>query len=303
MKKLLEIKNLKKSFGKIAAVDGISFVVEKGCCFGLLGPNGAGKTTSIEMIEGITAPSSGEILYKGAALGRRFKEEIGIQFQNTQLLDFLTVKETLETFANLYAFPVSLEDLAKRCQLEDIMERRNNRISGGQKQRLLLALALLNDPELIFLDEPTTGLDPQARHHTWEIVETIKKAGKTLILTTHYMEEAQILCDEIAIMDKGKIIARGAPDTLVKALSEELTISIPSNCFTKPPDQLFSAPDQKKILGNFFQNHQRYEFHTSYVTEAFQLFLDKKVDLNQVWVRKKNLEDLFLEMTGRRLRE
>ena len=303
MQKVLEISNLKKRYGRVKAVNGISFFVEKGCCFGLLGPNGAGKTTCIEIIEGITAPSSGQIRYKGRPMGRRFKEEIGIQFQSTQLLDFLSVKETLETFARLYAPPVSLDVVINQCQLGDILNRRNNRISGGQKQRLLLALALLNDPELIFLDEPTTGLDPQARHHTWEIVASIKNAGKTLIMTTHYMEEAQTLCDEIAIIDQGRIIAQGAPETLVKELSGELTITIPRRGFPESAKGLFSTIGRQKIPGRFVENQHHYEIHTSGVNQVFRLFLENNVDLSQVSVRKQNLEDLFLEMTGRQLRQ
>jgi ABC-2 type transport system ATP-binding protein len=168
MEPILEVKELKKYFPEVKAVDGISFAIEPGICFGLLGPNGAGKTTAIEVIEGILDPTAGEIYYKGKKRGHSFKNEVGIQFQNTELPQYLTIKETLQTFRNLYDRKAELDYLIKTCRLEEILDRDNRKISGGQKQRLLLAMALANDPELIFLDEPTTGLDPQARRHLWD---------------------------------------------------------------------------------------------------------------------------------------
>jgi ABC-2 type transport system ATP-binding protein len=214
MQPILNVKNLKKYFSDVKAVDGIDLSIESGICFGLLGPNGAGKTTTIEVIEGILNPTAGEILYKGNSRKNNFKEEIGIQFQNTELPQYLTVKETLETFCRLYNKQCEIDYLIEICHLKDILKRDNRKISGGQKQRLLLAMALVNDPELLFLDEPTTGLDPQARRHLWEIVKNIKSQKKTIVLTTHYMEEAEILCDKIAIMDHGKIIEYGTTEEL-----------------------------------------------------------------------------------------
>ncbi len=212
---ILEVKNLVKYYKNIKAVDNISFSIKEGTCFGLLGQNGAGKTTTVEIMEDIITQSSGEILFRGRPRGPSFKEEIGIQFQHTELLAFLTVEETLETFAKLYKNSLDVKKIMEICKLEKIKKQLNNKISGGQKQRLLLGLALLNDPDLMFLDEPSTGLDPQARQYMWHIIKKAGKQGKTIILTTHYMEEAEVLCDEIIIMDYGRIIARGSPEQLI----------------------------------------------------------------------------------------
>ena len=212
---IIEVKNLTKKYNGNTAVDGIFLAIARGSCFGLLGPNGAGKTTTVEMMENIIAQDSGDIYYKGGERDGSFNQEIGIQFQHTELLAFLTVEETLKTFAAFYHKHLPVEDIISLCMLENIKRSLNNKISGGQRQRLLLGLALLNDPELIFLDEPSTGLDPQARKHIWEIIHDINKKGRTIILTTHYMEEAESLCDTIAIMDKGRIIEQGSPENLV----------------------------------------------------------------------------------------
>ena len=212
---ILQIDGLVKRYKSITAVDNISFSIREGICFGLLGQNGAGKTTTVEMLEDIITPTSGTILFKGRQRDRAFREKIGIQFQHTELLAFLTVDDTLKTFSKFYKTPLPLARIKQLCMLDTIAKQMNDKISGGQKQRLLLGLALLNDPDLLFLDEPSTGLDPQARQHMWRIIQGIKKQGKTIVLTTHYMEEAQTLCDEIIIMDHGKIIAQGSPTELI----------------------------------------------------------------------------------------
>jgi ABC-2 type transport system ATP-binding protein len=218
---MIEVRNLEKHYNGYTAVDGISLAIARGSCFGLLGPNGAGKTTTVEMMENIIPPDRGTILYKGRERDRTFNQEIGIQFQHTELLAFLTVEETLKTFAAFYHKHLPVEEVLSLCMLDNIRKNMNHKISGGQRQRLLLGLALLNDPELLFLDEPSTGLDPQARKHIWEIILDIKKKGKTIILTTHYMEEAENLCDTIAIMDKGRIIEQGSPKSLIEAHCQE----------------------------------------------------------------------------------
>ena len=216
MNAILSVSGLVKRYKNKTAVNGVSFTIDRGTCFGLLGPNGAGKTTTIEMMEGIIPPSAGEILYKGDKRGHSFTEETGIQFQHTELLSFLTVDETLKTFRGFYKNGLSVDEVRSLCMLDNIGGQYTNKISGGQKQRLLLGLALLNDPCLVFLDEPSTGLDPQARQHVWQIIKGIKKENKTIVLTTHYMDEARTLCDDIAIMDDGGIIQRGAPETLIE---------------------------------------------------------------------------------------
>ncbi|WP_300464255.1 ABC transporter ATP-binding protein [Desulfobacula sp.] len=219
---IIDVQNIKKKYNGHTAVSGISLAIAQGSCFGLLGPNGAGKTTTVEMMENIIDQDSGKIFYKGGPRNKTFNQEVGIQFQHTELLAFLTVEETLKTFAAFYDTPLPVEDMIALCMLENIKTSLNNKISGGQRQRLLLSLALLNDPDLIFLDEPSTGLDPQARKHIWEIIRDMNQKGKTIILTTHYMEEAETLCDTVAIMDKGRIIAQGSPQSLIDTHCQDM---------------------------------------------------------------------------------
>lgn len=294
MAALLEVKNLFKKYKNIPAVNGVSFSVEQGVCLGLLGPNGAGKTTTIEVIEDVIPPTSGEILYKGKPRDASFEDEIGIQFQATSLLSLLTVRETLETFQNLYRETATIDDLVALCHLSKFQNQYNDQISGGQRQRFLLALALINQPELLILDEPSTGLDPQARRNLWNLVRKIKKEGKTIILTTHYMEEAQHLCDEIAIMDYGKIIARGTPEALIKQHSPEMTVVLPKGRFDLSPDDL-NLP---------FRNlRDRIEIKTEDVNSCLNHLLSHNIDLTDLTVRSPNLETVFLNLTGRHLRE
>lgn len=290
---LLEIRDLVKTYGEFTAVDRISFSIPAGICFGLLGPNGAGKTTALETIEDIILPTSGNILYKDSLRSESFRKEVGIMFQETALLDFLTVKETLYTFQLLYQKTLPLEKIIDVCNLHDILDNMNNKISGGQKQRLLLALALVNDPDLIFLDEPSTGLDPQARRNMWDIVNDIKSQGKTIILTTHYMEEAEFLCDEIAIMDHGKIIAKGTPDSLIQQYCGNATIVLPKHQF----------PNPKSLFDDFHETPETIEILTDNVNGCIKHLTDASINLNDLSVRTPNLEDVFLKITGRQLRD
>ncbi len=303
MNAILEVRNLVKHYPGVTAVDGISLSIQTGTCFGLLGPNGAGKTTAIEMIEGIAAPTSGEILYKGKPRESNYYEEIGIQFQSTALLSLLTVRESLETFRDMYRKTMPMKELIAMCQLEDILDRDNEKISGGQKQRLLIAIALANDPELVFLDEPTTGLDPQSRRHLWNIVENIKAKGKTLVLTTHYMEEAQILCDEIAIIDNGKIVTQGTPgDLLHEHFASVSIISLPKENFNDPPENFF-ARNGLPLVRKVTDRQKYYEIHTDRTDECLKILLESGMDLSRMIVRSQNLDDLFLKLTGRSIRE
>lgn len=294
MAALLEIVNLVKKYKKIAAVNGVSFAVEEGICFGLLGPNGAGKTTTIEVIEDVIPPTSGDIFYKGKPRSAAFKNEVGIQFQTTSLLSFLTVRETLATFKNLYRNTVEIDDLVALCRLDEFQHQYNDKISGGQRQRFLLSLALINRPDLLFLDEPSTGLDPQARRNLWDLIEGIKQEGKTIILTTHYMEEAQQLCDEIAIMDYGKIIARGTPRELIRQHSPEMTIVLPGQ---PPAGRLDDFPLPYQLVNNAV------EIKTGDVNACLNLLLARGIDLSDLTVRSPSLETVFLNLTGRQLRE
>jgi ABC-2 type transport system ATP-binding protein len=293
MTTVLEVINLVKTFEKLRAVDDVTFAITEGICFGLLGPNGAGKTTTIEVIEDIIPSTSGEVLYRGAPRSAVFKEEVGIQFQQTALLAFLSVYETLETFQKLYHRTEDLDYLVDICHLRDIRDQMNDRLSGGQRQRLLLALALINKPQLLFLDEPSTGLDPQARRNLWDIIEKIKSQGKTIILTTHYMEEAQYLCDEVAIMDYGQIIAQGTPADLIARYCEGDTIILPKSNITKT------------LNGFKFRFHERHghvEFLTTDVNQTINNLMSENIDLTEMTVRSPNLEDVFLNLTGRKLR-
>lgn len=289
---ILEVRSLVKQYPAVTAVDGVSFGVPAGTCFGLLGPNGAGKTTTIEIMEGILAPTSGQVLWRGAPIGNTFREEAGILFQKTALQDFLTVRQCLELFRGLYRHGLGVEELLRLCALEQLAGRDNRKLSGGQQQRLLLAIALVNDPAVLFLDEPTTGLDPQARRSFWELVQSIKAQRKTIILTTHYMEEAELLCDEIAIMDRGRIIARGAPRTLLREHFAEVLLELPRRDL---PEAL-PAGLTLRAAG------ERAEITTDDVDATLRLLLQAEVPLTHLRVRAPNLEDLFLELTGKELR-
>jgi ABC-2 type transport system ATP-binding protein len=213
---LLEAHGLIKHYGKVVAVNGVSLQLQGGTCFGLLGPNGAGKSTTIEMLEGVLPPTAGTILYRGQSLGPRFRQEAGIQFQRTSLQEFLTVRETVALFHGLYEHTLPIDEVLRLCALEELAGRDNKKLSGGQQQRLLLAVALVNDPAILFLDEPTTGLDPQARRAFWALVQGIKARGTTVMLSTHYMDEAYVLCDRIAIMDHGRFLTEGTPRGLLE---------------------------------------------------------------------------------------
>ena len=292
MTALLEADDLVKDFPGVRAVDGVSFVVRRGSCFGLLGPNGAGKTTTLEMLEGITAPSAGSIRYQGGALDRRYREAIGIQFQATALQDFQTTRESLELFARLYERSADLDQLIDRCQLGGFLDRDTRKLSGGQRQRLLLAIALVNDPELVFLDEPTTGLDPQSRRNVWQLVDAIRRAGKTIVLTTHYMEEASQLCDEVAIIDRGRVIARAAPQTLVDTHFPGTLVRLPRSAL--PLDR--PLPPKAERRGELV------EICTTDAERTMHDLLAAGVPLTDLKVAAPTLEDVFLRLTGHGLR-
>lgn len=289
----LEAKELIKQYPDVLAVDGVSFAVREGICFGLLGPNGAGKTTTVEIMEGVTPATSGEVLYYGSPAGTRFREEAGIQFQNTALQDYITVKETLEMFQSLYDRKADISHIIEQCSLEDLLNRDNRKLSGGQRQRLLLAVALVNRPRLVFLDEPTTGLDPQARRNFWELVKTIRSEGTTVILTTHYMEEAEILCDEIAIMDAGKIIIQGSPEELLKKHYKNTIIELPLDDFSGNLETL-----EHRVI----ESLGLIEIETDDVNDSLRKLAAVTTELNRMKIRQPNLEDLFLDLTGHTLR-
>jgi len=290
---LLSIENLVKHYPGVKAVNDVSFELGQGVCFGLLGPNGAGKTTTVEMLEGIVTPTSGQVLYRGKALGQRFRNEAGIMFQSTALQDYISVYETLTLFRRLYPVSLPLEELIETCSLGEFLDRDTRRLSGGQRQRLLLAIALVNNPHIVFLDEPTTGLDPQARHNFWDLVRRIREDGKAILLTTHYMEEAYMLCDEVAIMDRGKIIARDTPQALLAAHYNDVALQMPEDDFTGNGDD---------VAATVLRHDGKVEILSSDVEATIRRLIELHVPLQGLNIRPRTLEDLFLELTGKELR-
>jgi len=292
------VQELTKQYKDVRAVDNISFTVKQGHCFGLLGPNGAGKTTTIEIMEGIIFPTSGQVTYvsnefKGKRVDEHISQQIGIQFQHTALQDYLTVKETLNLFSSFYQHTLAQEKVIALCDLSDFLNRDNRLLSGGQRQRLLLALALINDPEIIFLDEPTTGLDPHARRNFWQLIKNIKAQNKTIILTTHYMDEAEQLCDDIVIMDQGKIIESGTPHQLLNKHFSDVFIYLPAE---QVPPVLVEQNQWKKLA-------ERIEITTCDIEQTLALLMSHNVSLTGLHVKSANLDDLFLHLTGHSLRE
>lgn len=293
MQQVLEARRLTKRYGDLTAVDDVSFSVRGGVCFGLLGPNGAGKTTTIEIMEGVLEPTSGQVLYEGEPIGARFRQEVGILFQRNALPERLTVRQSVAMFRGLYERGLGVDEVIRLCALEPLQDREATKLSGGQLQRLLLAIALVNDPRVLFLDEPTTGLDPQARRAFWELVQAIKARNKAIILTTHYMDEAQLLCDEVAIMDRGRIIAQDTPQRLLRQHFAEVLLELPRHSFTATARSL---PLQ------VVERNETVEIVSDDLDSTLRRLLDAHVPLNELRIRSPNLEDLFLKLTGKELR-
>lgn len=301
----IQVNQLVKRYGALTAVDDISFQVERGQVFGLLGPNGAGKTTTVECIEGLRAADSGEIRVLGLDARKDLqpiKERIGIQLQTTGLYPKLTVREVIELFGSFYQHRLPTERLIEMLGLQERVNARTKDLSGGQKQRLSVALALVNDPDLIFLDEPTTGLDPQARRNLWDVVEHLQSRDKTILLTTHYMEEAEQLCDRLAVMDHGKIIALDTPDALVRQNFQEQAIEFE----TLQPPPLETLNGLAGVTRTEVHETQITVYSTDVpATMAGLLALSQQGALrfNDLTVHRATLEDVFLKLTGRRIRE
>ena len=303
MTQVIEVENLVKHFGTSAsrkksqmlvkAVDDVSFSIAEGICFGLLGPNGAGKTTTVEMLEGIVEPTSGSVLYRGKPLDDRFRQRAGIMFQNTALQDYMTVREALRMFGSFYATTVDEDTLIEQCSLSEFLDRDTRKLSGGQKQRLLLAVALVNDPDVIFLDEPTTGLDPQARRNFWHLLDSIKNAGKTIVLTTHYMDEARQLCDELVFMDHGKVIAQGEPGELLAERFNDVVLQLPQKLPIDAP-----TADWQQVE----ETDKGVEISTSDIDRSIDWLQQRQISLAGMEIRSRSLEDLFIELTGKELR-
>jgi ABC-2 type transport system ATP-binding protein len=293
MAPILEARNIVKTYPGVTAVDRVDLAIEPGICFGLLGPNGAGKTTLIEIMEGIKKADAGTALYEGVPVGAKFRREAGIQFQATSLQEFLTVRETITLFRELYPKAKELDDLVRLLSLDEFLDRDTRKLSGGQRQRLLMALALVNDPVVLFLDEPTTGLDPQARRNFWDLIRMIKAEGRTIVLTTHYMEEAYELCDEIAIMDRGRFIARGTPQQLLREHFGTVILQFPKE---DVEGRLDGLPE------HVIRWDSEVEVQTNDVDRTVKLLLERGVSLSRMKMRSWNLEDLFIALTGKDLR-
>ncbi len=292
---IMEVHDLRKSYGKVEAVRGISFAIERGTCFGLLGPNGAGKTTTIEMMEGILEPDSGAVRFQGKPIGHRFREKVGIQFQNTALPEFITVKETIELFRSFYPDPRSIEEITELCSLGDILSRDNRKLSGGQRQRMLLAIALVPRPEMLFLDEPTTGLDPQARRNFWNLVEGVKRENVTILLTTHYMDEAEALCDRVAIVDRGKILEMDAPERLLERHFSGQLLRLPLQSGNGKTAEVLSSLGAR-VSGDFW------EIDSETLDSTMKRLFEANLNMDGLSIHKPDLEDLFIKLTGSSLR-
>jgi ABC-2 type transport system ATP-binding protein len=297
-----------KHYGQLRAVDGISFTVAEGEIFGILGPNGAGKTTTLEMIEGLREPDGGDICIKNTPVWPdpgKTKEIIGVQLQTTALFDYLTVREMLALFGSFYGKFLAKGELDKLLDAVDLLEKDRaavRELSGGQQQRLSIALALVNDPEVVFLDEPTTGLDPQARRRLWDVIRQINEQGKTIVLTTHYMEEAEVLCGRVAIMDRGGIIAIDTPQSLIDNLGAETKVT-----FQSGRDVPLSAFESVLADLEIHQSDEGYTFYTRDVQAAILGLLDtareQELHIENLNVSGANLEDVFLHYTGKGLRD
>jgi ABC-2 type transport system ATP-binding protein len=302
---IIKVQNLVKKYGEFTAVRGIEFEVNKGEVFGLLGPNGAGKTTTLEMLVGLRKPDQGTAKIAQFDIIKdlnKVKEVIGVQLQSTTLFELLTVEEILQLYASFYPNNVSIPSLIDDMLLSDKRKERIKGLSGGQKQRLAIALALVHDPVIIFLDEPTTGLDPQARRTLWDIILRLKEKGKSIMLTTHYMDEAHVLCDRIAIMDQGQLIALDTPSELVKNLQSDSTVEFRFK--SEAGDVNLLDISGVKQVGNHKEVYVLYTDDLQTTLMSLITFAsEKQLDLMDLQTRTATLEDVFIHMTGRSLRE
>jgi ABC-2 type transport system ATP-binding protein len=311
----VSVRGLRKRYADVVAVDGLDLEIPIGECFGLLGPNGAGKTTTVEICEGLTPADEGEVVILGRRWStdeRDLRERLGIQLQETQLAEKLTVVETVRLFRSFYIRGRSIDDVIRLVQLEEKRDGRVGKLSGGQKQRLALACAIVGDPELLFLDEPTTGLDPQSRRQIWELVEQFKATGRTILLTTHYMDEAERLCDRVAIIDHGKVIALGTPRDLIASLGAEQVVEFVVTQENGVGE--LTADRLKRLEGvravrpvNGAVDGRGWELRVSELHRTVPALLrelsDRHLQLAELRTHSASLEDVFVHLTGRQLRD
>jgi ABC-2 type transport system ATP-binding protein len=302
---IISCTNLRKHYPDVKAVDGIDLEVLAGECFGLLGPNGAGKTTTIEILEGLTRPDGGEVRLLGMTWReheRELRERIGVSLQETQLAEKLTVYETLRLFRSFYRNGADPDELLHRLSLDEKRNSRFAKLSGGQKQRLAVACALVGEPDILFLDEPTTGLDPQSRLQLWDLVADYRKRGGTVLLTTHYMEEAERLCDRIAIIDHGKRIALGTPQELIARLDAPHIIEFVSAPALEEQD-FAGLPGFHGAVRRVDRWQLRVDSLATAVPQLLALVEERGAKLETLSTHAATLEDLFVSLTGRELRD
>lgn len=301
----IAVTDLVMKYADLTAVDGISFDVSEGEVFGILGPNGAGKTTTLECIEGLQQQTDGSLQVFGLDSQRdawQIKQRIGVQLQSSAFFEFLNLSEILKLFGSFYERSIPSDDLLAWLDLEDKAKTQVKHLSGGQKQRFSIAVTLVNDPSLVFLDEPTTGLDPQARRHMWDLINAMHAEGRTVVLTTHYMEEAQFLCDRIAIMDQGKIVALDTPANLVRMLNApfEVSVTVGDDAPAEGLDALAAVIDARREAGVLSLRSS----NATLTVPALLSWADRAGrQLTDLQVRPASLEDVFLELTGKELRE
>ncbi len=303
----LYVKGLSKRFGSVVAVDGLDLTVAPGECFGLLGPNGAGKTTTLEICEGLQSPDAGLVTVLGLSWEQdaaRLRQRLGVQLQETQYSDKLTVREVIRLFRSFFGAGWTVEEVIALVQLEEKSGARVGTLSGGQRQRLSIACALVGNPELLFLDEPTTGLDPQARRQLWDLVDTLRQQGRTIMLITHYMDEAERLCDRIAIVDRGRVIALGTPRELIRSLGAEQVVEV---TLERGEDGMQAALGALPGVLQARRDASTWTLQVTAAHEAIPALLQAVTQagerIQELRTHSPTLEDVFVSLTGRALRE
>jgi len=307
METIVQVERLRKTYGETIAVEEISFEVQEGEIFGMVGPNGAGKTTTIECLEGLRKPDSGMVRVLGMdpqIEGPALRERTGMQLQQSNLPDRMKVWEALDMYASFYPMAADWKTLLEQLGLEEKRNTYFSKLSGGQKQRLFIALALLPDPQLVFLDELTTGLDPQARHSIWDLVQDVRKRGKTVLLTTHFMEEAEKLCDRLVIIDHGKVVALDTPAALIRGLgAEERVVFSLEGSLPAGFEKALPGETRLEIEGKRVSIHGQNGREVPLVSQVVGLLSGQGIQFSDLHTEQPSLEDVFLSLTGRKMRE